>query len=541
MSGRERLEHRPIRAQRRIFWLVAAKLRLAELLGGLSMVADLGFGLPPETAVRSCLVGAALARRLDLDDGTVRDCFYTALLMHLGCVAVAHEANAAFGDDIALNRAVARTNLLDPADVAAMLPEMTRGMPPEVAARARAFAMSSEVVEWGRRADTGVCEVARDTARRLGLPDSTQRALYHVFEAWVGGAAPAGLGGDSIPIASRVARAAMDAAFFGQLGGADAAVTALRARSGGLLDPAVVEAITADPSGILAEAENGDPRERMLEVEPAPVMERSGPQLSEVAATFGDLVDVKVPYFHGHAKEVARLAAGGARRLGLGDAEVGRVEVAALLHDVGRSGVSNAVWEKPAPLTTVEWEQVRMHAYYSERILASSPSLQPICAIAGMHHERLDGSGYHRGSAASAIPMAARVIAVADAFAAMTRPRPHRGPLAAEQAARELAADAEAGRFDHDATDAVLAEAGQQVGVRRRSWPAGLSDRETEVLALIAEGLSNPEVAGRLFISRRTAEHHVQHIYAKIGVSTRAAAALFAVQHDLVRPRGPNR
>jgi DNA-binding NarL/FixJ family response regulator len=153
-----------------------------------------------------------------------------------------------------------------------------------------------------------------------------------------------------------------------------------------------------------------------------------------------------------------------------------------------------------------------------------------------MHHERLDASGYHRCSAAAAIPMAARILAVADAFAAMIRARPHRGSLAEEQAARQLTAEAEAGRFDHDATAAVLAEAGQQFGARRRAWPAGLSDRETEVLALIAEGLSNAEVAERLFISRRTAEHHAQHIYAKIGVSTRAAAALFAVQHDLVRP-----
>jgi HD-GYP domain-containing protein (c-di-GMP phosphodiesterase class II) len=516
---------------------VTEKLRLADLLGGLSMVADLGFGLPPGTAVRTCLVGAALARRMNLDDGDVRDSFYTALLMHLGCVAVAHESTAAFGDDIALNRAVARTNLADPNDVAVTLvPEMTRGMPPEVAARARAFALSSGAVEWGRRTDTGVCEVARDTARRLGLPDSTQQALYHVYESWVGGSAPEGLRGDDIAIASRVARAAMDAAFFGQLGGVDAAVTALRARAGVILDPAVVAAFTEDPRRILAEAESGDPRSRMLDVEPDPVVERSDAQLSEVAAAFGDLVDVKVPFFHGHAKDVARLAADGARRLGLGDPEVGRIEIAGFLHDVGRVGVSNAVWEKPASLTRVEWEQVRMHGYYSERILASSPSLEPISTTAGMHHERLDGSGYHRCSSAAAIPMAARILAVADAFAAMIRARPHRGSLTEEQAARQLTAEAEAGRFDHDATAAVLAEAGQQFGARRRARPAGLSDRETEVLALIAEGLSNAGVAQRLFISRRTAEHHAQHVYAKIGVSTRAAAALFAVQHDLVRP-----
>ena len=187
------------------------------------MVADLGFGLPPGTAVRSCLVAAALARRMHLDDVVVRDSFYTALLMHVGCVAVAHESAAAFGDDIALNRAVARTNMGDRNAAALLLPELTRGMAPDAAARAAAFALSHGA-EWGRRTDVGVCEVARDTARRLGLPESTQQALYHVYESWVGGWVPHGLKGEEIAMGSRVARAAMDAAFFGQLGGVDAAV-----------------------------------------------------------------------------------------------------------------------------------------------------------------------------------------------------------------------------------------------------------------------------------------------------------------------------
>jgi response regulator RpfG family c-di-GMP phosphodiesterase len=514
---------------------VVATLRLADLLAGLSMVADLGFGLPPGTAVRACLVATALARKLDLDDDDVRDCFYTALLMHLGCVAVAHEAAAAFGDDIALNRAVARTNFADASDVAATLvPEMTRHMAPDMRARAAEFALT-EGNQWGRRTDTGVCEVARDTARRLGLPESTQQALYHVYETWVGGWAPDGLRGEEIDIASRVARAAMDAAFFGELGGPRGALVALRQRAGVILDPAVVAAFADDAEAILSEADGGDPFDRILEVEPEPVVERSGRQLVDVAAAFGDLADVKAPAFHGHAKEVARLAGAAARRVGLDDGEAERLEVAGLLHDVGRVGVSNAVWEKPGPLTRVEWEQVRMHGYYSERILANSPSLETLSMAAGMHHERLDGSGYHRRSSASAIPMGARILAAADAYAAMTRPRTHRAALPPDRAGRELAAEVEAGRLDHRAVEAVLAEAGQPISARRPAPPSGLSEREVEVLALIAEGCSNAEVAERLFISRRTAEHHVQHIYAKIGVSTRAAAALFAVQHDLIR------
>ena len=222
------------------------------------------------------------------------------------------------------------------------------------------------------------------------------------------------------------------------------------------------------------------------------------------------------------------------------DGEIERLEIAALLHDVGRVSVSNAIWEKPGPLTGSEWEQVRLHAYHSERILAASPLLAPSATLAGMHHERLDGSGYHRCSTGVGPPRSARILAAADADAAMLNERPHRGR------ARCRCGRGDAGR--RGATRGRLdrgRRAGGAPGDRparpgaRAAHPArGLSDREIEVLALIARGHTNAEVAGRLFISRRTAEHHAQHIYAKIGVSTRAGAALFAVQHGLVEVNG---
>jgi HD-GYP domain-containing protein (c-di-GMP phosphodiesterase class II) len=514
-------------------------MRLAELLGGLSIVADLGFGLQPGTAVRTCLLATALGRRLGLDDAEVHDVYFTALLVHVGCVAVAHESMAAFGDDIALNRAVSRTNLAEPAAIeSTFVPELTRSMAPDVAARARSFARSAEVWEWGRRTDTGVCEVARDTADRLGLPSSVQLGLYHAFESWVGGAAPGGLRGDAIPIASRVARVGLEAAVFSQLGGAPAAVAAIGARAGVILDPTMSARFVADADELLAEAERGDPRQLLLDIEPTPHQERRHAELVSVARTFGDLADVKVPHLHGHSREVARLAVGAGRRLGMDDREAEGLEIAALLHDIGRVGVSNAIWEKPGPLTSVEWEQVRLHAYHSERILLSSPSLAPYAMTAGMHHERLDGSGYHRCSTAPAQPRAVRVIAAADTYAAMRRSRPHRPELDADSAAAAMRDEVAAGRLDGDAVDMVLEEAGHRVDHRQRHRPAGLSEREAEVLVLIAQGSSNAEVAERLFISRRTAEHHAQHIYAKIGVSTRAGAAMFAVQHGLVQVNG---
>ncbi len=217
------------------------------------------------------------------------------------------------------------------------------------------------------------------------------------------------------------------------------------------------------------------------------------------------------------------------------DTDTVRVRRAGLLHDLGRSGVSNGIWDKPGPLTESEWEQVRLHPYHSERILSRSSALAPLAPLAGMHHERQDGSGYHRQAKATIIPMGARLLAAADAYQAMTQERPHRAALTPDAAAGQLGSEAARGRLDPEAVRAVLEAAGHPPDRTRLAWPAGLSDREVQVLRLLARGYSNREMARVLWISPKTAGHHVQHIYAKIGVSTRAAAAMFAMQHDLVR------
>jgi HD-GYP domain-containing protein (c-di-GMP phosphodiesterase class II)/DNA-binding CsgD family transcriptional regulator len=275
----------------------------------------------------------------------------------------------------------------------------------------------------------------------------------------------------------------------------------------------------------------------VLDAEPNPVMTVSPQHLVDVAAVFGDLADLKTPYTNGHSSGVAVLARGAGERPGLRPAVVADLEVAALLHDVGRVAISDRIWEKPGGLNGDEREQVRLYAYHSERILAGSEQLAPLAPMVGMHHERLDGSGYHRGCKDADLPLPTRVLAAADAYQAMTQPRPHRSALTPEQAEQALLADARTRLLDADAVSAVLATAGRPTVVARRGQPAGLSDREVEVLGLIAQGCSNAQIANRLVISRRTAEHHVQHIYTKIGVSSRAAAALFAMEHHLLAKR----
>jgi HD-GYP domain-containing protein (c-di-GMP phosphodiesterase class II) len=247
-----------------------------------------------------------------------------------------------------------------------------------------------------------------------------------------------------------------------------------------------------------------------------------------------DFADLKSPYLTGHSSGVAELAAAAAGRYGLSEGDVADVRRAGLLHDLGRVGVSASIWDKPGPLTDGERERVRLHPYYTGRILSRPGPLARLGSVGELHHERTDGSGYHRGLAAPALPPAALLLAAADAYGAMTEPRPHRPALALEEAAEELRREVRAGRMDGGAAEAVLGAAGHRTRPVRRELPMGLTEREAEVLRLVARGLSNRQVAERLYISPKTVGHHVQHVYQKIGVSTRPAATVFAMQHDLL-------
>jgi HD-GYP domain-containing protein (c-di-GMP phosphodiesterase class II) len=217
----------------------------------------------------------------------------------------------------------------------------------------------------------------------------------------------------------------------------------------------------------------------------------------------------------------------------LPDDEVSLLRRAGLVHDVGRLGVSNAIWDKPGPLGVGEWERIRMHPYLTERMLQQSAALAPLAAVAVEHRERLDGSGYPRGLAGGAISRPARVLGAVDAYQSMLEPRPHRPPLRGEDAAAELQADARRGKLDAEAVTAVLEAAGQAVP-RRREWPAGLTGREIDVLRLLARGLSSKQIAAELVISPKTARNHIEHIYAKIDTSSRVGASLFATERGLL-------
>jgi HD-GYP domain-containing protein (c-di-GMP phosphodiesterase class II) len=509
-------------------------LRLADLLAGLSRVSDLGFGLHPGEALRASALAAGLARSMDLGEEDVRAALYTALLLHLGCVGYARETARLFGDELVMGAASARTNLADPRDVlTTFLPALTRGRSPLERTRLVLNTLTRGV-RHGEAFATTACEVGRDAARRLRLPEEVQRSIYHSYEWWDGGGVPDGLSGEDIPVGARVATLTTVAVTFDLAGGTELAVEAVREQGGGILDPGIAEHFTRRGAELLSEVHAHDPQQLVLDAEPPPVVSVLDPHLVEVAAVFGDIADLKTPYTHGHSRGVAALARGAGERLELQGSDVADLEVAGHLHDVGRVAISSAVWEKPGGLDGHEWEQVRLHAYHAERVLDGSRRLSSLVPLVGRHHERLGGGGYHRGCTRDELSVPARVLAASDAYQAMTQRRPHRAALSPDQAEQRLLDDVRSGRLDPDAVGAVLAAAGRDVPVARRDPPAGLTDREVEVLGLVAEGRTNREIGEELNVSRRTAEQHVQNVYAKIGVSSRAAAAIFAMEHDLL-------
>jgi HD-GYP domain-containing protein (c-di-GMP phosphodiesterase class II)/DNA-binding CsgD family transcriptional regulator len=507
--------------------------RTLELLGGLSLVTDLGTGSPLEESLKRCLVAARLAKIIGSSDAEISDVLYTALLQHLGCTAYAHEVARVWGDDVVTTRVSFLSSSGEPLDIWRIwIPEMANAT-----GRSKARVLATTVVT-ARRLEAGLaasCEVARGASHGLGLPEPVQVGLSHMFAMWNGKGFP-NTAGEAIPLAARIMQVALTAVMFASHANTEVAIAEVRRRAGTQLDPNLADVLVERADELLGDLDEVDPYQAVLDAEPEPVRRVEKSELADVARTFGNLVDLKSLWLQGHSAGVGDLAAGAAGMLGLRE-DVDAVRVAGYLHDLGRIGVSSAIWDKAGPLSGIERDQARLHAYHSERILARIPPLTRLAKLAGEHHERCDGSGYHRGSTAAQLSMASRLLACADAYRRWIEDRPYRRALAPARAADRLEAEARAGRLDADAAAAVIEAAGLPRGVRR-ARPADLTERQVEVLRLVSRGLSNSEIAERLVLSRRTVEHHVQDVYVKIGASTRAGAAMFAMQHGLLDQSG---
>jgi HD-GYP domain-containing protein (c-di-GMP phosphodiesterase class II) len=507
-------------------------LRLAEAVGVLSLATDLAMGQPLEHGMRTAVLAVRLAQAMGLPEDDQVTVFYTGMLHFAGCTAESMIDAGFFGDELAARPQMLAVQLGTRRELVAMAARTAhQGKAPLTRAAAMARSAVGGIAEFKKWAASH-CDVARLLGARMGFSAEIQQALQHLYERWDGKGMPGELRGEQIPLAVRLMQVAQDADIAWQRGGAEPAGRLLAERAGSGLDPSAVAAFLAlgerayaglDAPSIWADA---------LRAEPGPQPTVGADRLDACLSAIADFADLKSMWTVGHSRGVAQVAGESAVVAGLPAADVLLLRRAALVHDIGRVAVPVGVWAKPGPLTRGEFEQVRLHAYHSERVLDVAPGLRPLARLAGSHGERYDGSGYHRGSRASDLPLMAWLLAAADCYQAMREPRAHRPALSASAAADELCRDAEASRLAPEAVQAVLAAAGQPGRPLRR--PAGLSERECEVLGLIARGLTTKQVARRLGITPKTCDHHIQRLYGKAGVSTRAGATLYALEHGLV-------
>jgi putative nucleotidyltransferase with HDIG domain len=511
--------------------VAAPSVRLLELLCPLSVAADVASGFPMETGQRTALIAARLARRLGASEDAVRESLLAGLLRYLGCSGAAHE--------------VAALNAGDDRGFLQLFADVDVGRPLELLSRARRLAARAPVRErvraWARLASPGAadtinqshCEVAAGLAEGLGVGASVITALGQLYERFDGRGLTPGLGGDRIVLAARVMHAAQVIEVALRLGGEAGAVAALGARRGGQVDPGIVDAFAREPRSILAGLGAPSCTGALLLAEPEPPLVALRAQRDRIAEVLARVADLKSTFTLDHSPRVAELAGRCAPAMGLSTADRASLRAAALLHDVGRVALPNGLWDKPGPLDPYEREQVESHASWTDRILRASPLFSHLTEHVAVH-ERLDGSGYHRRLRSGGLGLVARLLAACDVYVALTSDRPQRGAMNRRRAAEALAAEARGGRLDRDAVRVVLDEVGQRRPRLRGELPSGLSERELEVLALAARGRSNKEIGARLHLAEPTVKNHLARIYDKVGVRTRAGAALFCVERGLL-------
>lgn len=510
---------------------------MAQVLGAFSLATDLGTGQPMGNVIRACYTGMRIAQEMGLSSKEQGEIFYTCLLAHSGCTAGASDMAALLeGDEVA-----AQHFLLGYPSLPEMLGWIGRSVAPDAPIYARTWKIL-KVMGQGMKLleerSNGVCEVAARIAERLGMPPEVQTGLRYLFEFW-NGTGVFHMKGEAIPLHSRIAYAASALAIVHGDHGQAVAQESAKRQSGKSIDPNVAGTFlsVAQKPGFWEEVEQEGLWETVLAMEPdVPYKHLDESKLDDLALAFADFADLKLPRSFHHSRNVAAMAEGIARRLGLSFHDTVTIRRAALLHDMGLAAIPSLVLAKPSDkLDPTEKEKLMLHPYHAERILARVPALKEVAELAGAHHERMDGNGYYRRLSGNKIPEGARIIAVVDRFDDVAREGPNGERLEPDEALKRMKPEV-GPALDPDCFQAFLQELGAKTPEKqpRRDWPAGLTDREVEVLRLAVRGMTKRQVAQRLVLSEKTVDHHLEHIYTKINVSTRAAATLFAVENDLL-------
>ena len=500
-----------------------APLAVAELLGAVAVATDLAKGLPEGHAFRTCGVAMLLADLLGVGEGTRGDVYFVALLRYVGCTATAPQVADALGDELAVS---ARFSGIDSRDLRAVTAAATRlyegGTAKRLWRTGGFLAAASAVMGEHERAS---CEVAALFAARLGLPASVAGALRQAFERWDGRGNPGLARGEAIALPARIVQLAGQLCLAARVAGAAETIDLVAARAARDLDPELVSLAARHRTEVERQLDQETDDRTVLALQPRPPIELDPSALEGALAAVGAVADLKSTAGRGRATAVSARADAAARTAGLSEREVTLARRTGWVQDIGRVAISARIWDKTGPLTAVETEQVRLHPYFSERVLLRCAPLRDVALAAGAHHEREDGSGYFRGTA-HLTPVVA-VLAVADALEA-----PPSG--AGRGDARDRVwAEARRGALPSWAVEACL---GASPAVPPVPAGARLTEREREVLALVVRGATNQQVGSALHISAKTVNTHLEHVFAKLGVTTRGAAAFVALQEGMLPP-----
>jgi len=411
---------------------VAADLKLSELISALSHALDITEGQPEGHCVRCCWIGMHIGRWIGMSDDELWGLYYTLLLKDLGCSSnAARICELYLTDDLAFKR--------DFKTIGDSLPRVLHFVLKHTGLKAGLAERFRSVMTIMRNGDEIAqeliatrCQRGAEIARLLRFPETVSQGIYSLDEHFNGQGRPAGLAGESIPLYARIALLAQVIDVFHTAGGAQAALDEIQLRAGRWFDPQLVKAFgkVADSADFWATL--GDPGiiDAVLVLEPAAnVVALDDDYLDDISAAFGQVVDSKSPYTSGHSARVALYTDMIAEVLGLSHERRRWLKRGALLHDVGKLGVSNSVLDKPGKLDDEEWAAVKAHAVYTETILSRINAFSELARVSAAHHERLDGKGYPRGLMADEICLETRIITTADIFDAITAERPYRGAI----------------------------------------------------------------------------------------------------------------
>lgn len=519
--------------------MTAVAIRRADFMIALAYATDLATGQSREFALRSCVLAMRLADAAGLDIDQRRNVYHQALLRYIGCNADTHLLASAFGDEIALRRDLATIDMGSHSEIAdtfvRAFSRFFADMAPEDLAKAVQQGLA-EAMQVSVPILAGHCEVAQRIGMRLGLSEGMRENLGQLYERWDGHGLPRGLKGEEVKLAVRLVTLAQEVVALIEAHGYDAMIGVITKRRGGACEPELTDLFLSHAQRLTRGLDGAVDRETILALEPVPHAVLDEAAAEEAYLAIADMVDMRMPFTFGHSRAVARLAEAAAKQMGLPASEVRDVRWAAYTHDIGELAVPVSTWMKPGALTIRETDAARLHPYHGERALASlGGEGRPVAGLVMRHHERLDGSGYHRYVRSPDLSPAARILAAAEAFQTARESRPHRPAMSDAAAATKLRNEVRDGKLDAAAVDAVLTSAGQTSRRGSGERPAGLTPREIEVLQLIAAGHTAKEAARKLEIAPKTADHHIQNLYTKIGVTTRAAAALYALERGLLQ------